>query len=148
MILYIGVYGMNTIMGSFYGSQWRITKIGGFLRKTSLDELPQFFNVLFNDMSLVGPRPHMLKHTEEYRVLVDKYMVRHFAKPGITGWAQVNGRNAINWQQKFKYDVWYVQHLSFKLDVKILIQTFQKVLKSEGIYASSTIVMNRFKGNN
>ena len=69
----------------------RITKIGAFLRKTSLDELPQVFNVLFNDMSIVGPRPHMLKHTEEYRVLVDKYMVRHFAKPGITGWAQILG---------------------------------------------------------
>ena len=87
-------------------------------------------------MSLIGPRPLLPEYLPLYN---DEQKKRHNVRPGITGWAQVNGRNAINWQQKFEYDVWYVQHLSFKLDVKILIQTFQKVLKSEGIYASSKI---------
>ena len=131
--------------GKLLNDSLRLTKIGNFVRKTSLDEIPQLINVLKGDMSLIGPRPLLPEYLPLYN---DEQKKRHNVRPGITGWAQVNGRNAINWQQKFEYDVWYVQHLSFKLDVKILIQTFQKVLKSEGIYASSTIVMNRFKGNN
>ena len=131
--------------GNLLNDDQRLTKVGSFVRKTSLDEIPQLLNVLKGDMSLIGPRPLLPEYLPLYN---DEQKKRHNVRPGITGWAQVNGRNAINWQQKFKYDVWYVQHLSFKLDVKILIQTFQKVLKSEGIYASSTIVMNRFKGNN
>ena len=131
--------------GKLLNDSLRLTKIGNFVRKTSLDEIPQLINVLKGDMSLIGPRPLLPEYLPLYN---DEQKKRHNVRPGITGWAQVNGRNAINWQQKFEYDVWYVQHLSFKLDVKIIIQTFQKVLKSEGIYASSTIVMNRFKGNN
>ena len=131
--------------GNLLNDDQRLTKVGSFVRKTSLDEIPQLINVLKGDMSLIGPRPLLPEYLPLYN---DEQKKRHNVRPGITGWAQVNGRNTINWQQKFEYDVWYVQHLSFKLDVKILIQTFQKVLKSEGIYASSTIVMNRFKGNN
>ena len=131
--------------GKLLNDSLRLTKIGNFVRKTSLDEIPQLINVLKGDMSLIGPRPLLPEYLPLYN---DEQKKRHNVRPGITGWAQVNGRNAINWQQKFEYDVWYVQHLSFKLDIKIIIQTFQKVLKSEGIYASSTIVMNRFKGNN
>ncbi|GGK40598.1 MULTISPECIES: sugar transferase [Flavobacteriaceae] len=131
--------------GNLLNDSKRLTKVGNFVRKTSLDEIPQLINVLKGDMSLIGPRPLLPEYLPLYN---EEQKKRHNVKPGITGWAQVNGRNAINWQQKFVFDVWYVQHLSFKLDVKILIQTFQKVLKSEGIYASSTIVMNRFKGNN
>ena len=131
--------------GNLLNDDKRLTKVGRFVRKTSLDEIPQLLNVLKGDMSLIGPRPLLPEYLPLYN---DEQKKRHNVRPGITGWAQVNGRNTINWQQKFEYDVWYVQHLSFKLDVKILIQTFQKVLKSEGIYASSTIIMNRFKGNN
>ncbi len=106
----------------------RITKIGGFLRRTSLDELPQFFNVFLNDMSLVGPRPHMLKHTEEYRVLVDKYMVRHFAKPGITGWAQILGfrgetKTVKDMEKRAHADIWYIENWNLMLDIKILLRT-------------------------
>ena len=131
--------------GKLLNDSLRLTKIGNFVRKTSLDEIPQLINVLKGDMSLIGPRPLLPEYLPLYN---DEQKKRHNVRPGITGWAQVNGRNTINWQQKFEYDVWYVQHLNFKLDIKIIIQTFQKVLKSEGIYASSTIVMNRFKGNN
>jgi len=111
----------------------RITKIGGFLRKTSLDELPQVFNVLFNDMSLVGPRPHMLKHTEEYRVLVDKYMVRHFAKPGITGWAQILGyrgetKTVKDMEKRAHADIWYIENWNLMLDLKIMFRTVFMVL--------------------
>ncbi len=123
----------------------RLTKIGNFVRKTSLDEIPQLINVLKGDMSLIGPRPLLPEYLPLYNKEQKK---RHNVRPGITGWAQVNGRNAISWQQKFEYDVWYVKHLNFKLDLKIIVKTIQKVLKSEGVYASSTIVMNRFKGNN
>jgi len=123
----------------------RLTKIGSFIRKTSLDELPQLINVLKGDMSLIGPRPLLPEYLPLYS---NEQKKRHNVKPGITGWAQVNGRNAISWQQKFEYDVWYVEHLSFKLDVNIVIKTIKKVVKSEGINASSTVAMSRFKGNN
>jgi len=106
----------------------RITPFGAFMRKTSIDELPQIFNVLFNHMSLVGPRPHMLKHTEEYRVLVDKFMVRHFAKPGVTGWAQINGYRGEtklikDMKNRAAADIWYIENWSFLLDVRIVIAT-------------------------
>tara|TARA_R110002167_G_scaffold25703_2_gene88963 strand:- start:3150 stop:4541 length:1392 start_codon:yes stop_codon:yes gene_type:complete len=106
----------------------RVTKFGAFMRKTSIDELPQIFNVLLNNMSLVGPRPHMLKHTEEYRVLVDKFMVRHFAKPGVTGWAQINGyrgetKRVKDMENRAAADIWYIENWSFFLDVKIVCNT-------------------------
>ena len=125
----------------------RITRLGRFLRKSSLDEFPQFMNVLLGEMSLVGPRPHMLKHSSEFSKMVAHYMSRQFLKPGITGWAQINGRNAISWQQKFEYDVWYVDHLSFLLDVKVLFLTIQKVFISEGITQQGQATMSYFNGN-
>ena len=131
--------------GNLLPDKERLTKIGSFVRKTSLDELPQLINVLKGDMSLIGPRPLLPEYLPLYS---NEQKKRHNVKPGITGWAQVNGRNAISWQQKFEYDVWYVEHLSFKLDVNIVIKTIKKVVKSEGINASSTVAMSRFKGNN
>jgi undecaprenyl phosphate N,N'-diacetylbacillosamine 1-phosphate transferase len=131
--------------GNLLNDKFRLTKIGNFVRKTSLDEIPQLLNVLIGDMSLIGPRPLLPEYLPLYNSEQKK---RHLVRPGITGWAQVNGRNTISWQQKFEYDVWYVEHLSFKLDVQIIIRTIKKVLKSDGIYAGSDIVMNRFKGNN
>ncbi len=111
----------------------RITSIGRFLRKTSLDELPQFYNTLIGNMSVVGPRPHMLKHTEEYSEVIDKFMVRHFVKPGITGWAQVHGlrgetRNNSLMEKRVKYDVWYLENWSLLLDMKIVVLTFTQIL--------------------
>ncbi len=123
----------------------RLTPIGKFIRKTSLDELPQLINVLRGDMSLVGPRPLLI----EYLPLYSKEQARrHEVKPGITGWAQVNGRNAIGWNEKFKLDVWYVDNISFWLDLKILWLTVLKVLKSEGISQPGQASMEAFKGNN
>ena len=106
----------------------RVTSFGAFMRKTSIDELPQIINVLLNQMSLVGPRPHMLKHTEEYRVLVDKFMVRHFAKPGVTGWAQINGfrgetKLVKDMENRAAADIWYIENWSFFLDIKIVLST-------------------------
>ncbi len=122
----------------------RLTKIGSFVRKTSLDEIPQLINVIKGDMSLVGPRPLLI----QYLPLYNKYQKkRHNVKPGITGWAQVNGRNAISWQQKFEYDVWYVENLSFFIDIKILLKTFLKVIKSDGISAQNSVTMEVFNGN-
>jgi len=114
----------------------RITKLGAFMRKTSIDELPQFFNVLVGNMSLVGPRPHMLSHTDEYSMLVDKYMVRHFLKPGITGWAQVNGyrgetKTLEAMEQRVEHDVWYLENWSFLLDMKIVFLTVWNVFRGE-----------------
>ncbi|MDV7400645.1 sugar transferase, partial [Arthrospira platensis SPKY1] len=104
----------------------RITSIGRFIRKTSLDEIPQLINVLKGDMSLIGPRPLLAEYLPMYN---EFHRRRHEVKPGITGWAQVNGRNAISWEQKFEYDVWYVDNLSFLLDLKIIFMTILKVLK-------------------
>ena len=131
--------------GNLLDDKERLTSIGNFVRKTSLDEIPQLFNVLKGDMSLIGPRPLLPEYLPLYNEFQKK---RHLVRPGITGWAQVNGRNTISWQQKFEYDVWYVEHLSFKLDVQILLKTIKKVVQSEGINAGATITMNRFKGNN
>jgi len=123
----------------------RLTTIGNFVRKTSLDELPQLINVIIGDMSLIGPRPLLVEYLELYSSEQKK---RHLVRPGITGWAQINGRNLISWEEKFKYDIWYVENLSFWLDVKIVLKTIKKVLKSEGINTGENMIMNRFKGNN
>ena len=121
----------------------RLTKIGNFIRKTSLDEIPQLINVLKGDMSLVGPRPLLIQYLPLYN---QKQKRRHNVKPGITGLAQVNGRNAISWEQKFEYDVQYVDRLSFILDVKILFLTVFKVFKSEGISQKGEATIQPFKG--
>lgn len=122
----------------------RLTPIGAFVRKTSLDELPQLFNVLLGDMSLIGPRPLLPQYLPLYNQQQKK---RHDVRPGITGWAQVNGRNAISWTQKFEYDVWYVEHLSLVLDLKILLLTIKKVIIKEGINSNTSATMEEFKGN-
>jgi len=122
----------------------RLTKIGSFLRSFSFDELPQLLNVLFGQMSIVGPRPLL----QEYVPLYNKFQKRrHEVKPGITGWAQVNGRNAITWEEKFDLDVWYVDNKSFWLDIKILWLTILKVFKSEGISSKTSVTMEKFKGS-
>ncbi|KWU54366.1 sugar transferase [Bacillus mycoides] len=121
----------------------RLTKVGKILRKYSLDELPQLINVLKGQLSLVGPRPLLM----EYMPLYSKEQAkRHNVRPGITGWAQINGRNSISWDEKFKLDVWYVENQSFLLDLKILYLTFSKVLKSEGITNNKHVTMPVFKG--
>ncbi|MDF0718790.1 sugar transferase [Kaistella sp. PBT33-4] len=122
----------------------RLTPIGTFVRKTSLDEIPQLINVLKGDMSLIGPRPLLPEYLPLYS---PEQARRHEVRPGITGWAQVNGRNAISWEDKFKMDVWYVDHLSFGLDFKIIIMTVRKVFKSEGISAEGQATAERFKGS-
>lgn len=122
----------------------RLTRIGSFVRKTSLDEIPQLINVLKGDMSLIGPRPLLVQYLPLYN---DSQRKRHDVRPGITGWAQVNGRNAISWKQKFDLDVWYVDNLSFELDVKILFLTIKKVFVREGISADGQATMEAFKGN-
>lgn len=122
----------------------RLTPVGRFVRKTSLDEIPQLLNVLKGDMSLVGPRPLLVEYLPLYN---DEQRKRHDVRPGITGWAQVNGRNAISWPEKFAYDVWYVNHISFLLDMKILWMTVQKVVQSEGVSSASSVTMEKFTGN-
>ena len=121
----------------------RLTSIGKWIRKTSLDEIPQLLNVLKGDMSLVGPRPLLPEYLLFYTDFQNK---RHQAKPGITGWAQVNGRNAIAWETKFNYDVWYVENQSFELDLKILFATIVKVIQVENINAANTATMELFDG--
>jgi len=122
----------------------RITKFGYFLRKSSLDEIPSLWNVIKGDMSLVGPRPLLVEYLDLYTPEQNR---RHEVKPGITGWAQVNGRNAISWEEKFKLDVWYVDNQSFWLDIKILCLTFWKVLKREGVSHTGHVSMKPFRGN-
>jgi len=130
--------------GNLLPDDQRMTKFGSFLRSTSLDELPGLFNVLKGDMSLVGPRPLLV----DYLPLYDKEQARrHNVRPGITGWAQVNGRNAISWEQKFELDVWYVDNQSIWLDFKILLLTIRKVFVREGISAEGEVTMTRFKGS-
>ena len=123
----------------------RLTKIGAFVRKTSLDEIPQLLNVLKGDMSLIGPRPLLVHYLPLYNAEQKK---RHDVRPGITGWAQVKGRNAISWEQKFAYDVWYVEHCSLLLDLKILLRTIQKVIVRDGISQEGQATMEFFNGNN
>jgi lipopolysaccharide/colanic/teichoic acid biosynthesis glycosyltransferase len=121
----------------------RLTPLGRFLRSSSLDELPELFNVLRGDMSLVGPRPLLMEYLDLY---TPEQARRHEVRPGITGWAQVNGRNAISWEEKFRLDVWYVDNRSFALDLKILWMTVRKVFKREGISAAGEATMPRFEG--
>ena len=130
--------------GNLFPDAERLTKIGKFIRKTSLDEIPQLLNVIKGEMSLVGPRPLLPSYLDLYN---DFQRRRNEVKPGITGWAQINGRNHISWEKKFEYDVWYVDHVSFWLDFKILIITILKVLKSEGINEEGQATSEEFKGN-
>lgn len=130
--------------GNLLPDAQRLTKVGKFVRSTSLDEIPQLLNVIKGDMSLIGPRPLLVQYLPLYN---DMQRRRHQVRPGITGWAQVNGRNAISWEQKFAYDVWYVDNVSLSLDVKILLMTIQKVFKREGISSDSSATMEPFKGN-
>lgn len=135
----------NLDEGMIDDDETRITKLGTFLRNYSLDELPELFNVLKGDMSLVGPRPLL----EEYVPLYSKEQLkRHKVKPGITGWAQINGRNSISWEEKFKLDVWYVNNRSLFLDFKILFLTIKKVMFKENISKKGHATMTKFKGNN
>ena len=129
--------------GNLLSDGERLTSIGRFVRKTSLDEIPQLLNVLKGEMSLIGPRPLLVHYLDLYSEFQNR---RHDVRPGITGWAQVNGRNAISWDKKFEYDVWYVDHLSFVLDVKILFKTVLKVIKSEGINAADVATIEPFNG--
>jgi lipopolysaccharide/colanic/teichoic acid biosynthesis glycosyltransferase len=131
-------------MGKLLSDDIRLTKIGKFIRKTSLDEIPQLLNVLKGDMSLVGPRPLL----PEYLPLYNKFQSRrHDVKPGITGWAQVNGRNSIGWNQKFELDVWYVDNISLKLDLLIVLKTIVKVIRSSDIQQEGKATVEYFKGN-
>lgn len=123
----------------------RLTKVGSFVRQTSLDEIPQLINVLKGDMSIIGPRPLLPQYLSLYN---DFQKRRHEVRPGITGWAQVNGRNAISWAKKFELDVWYIDHLSFTLDCKIIFLTFKKVFKKEGINKEGQATTEAFNGNN
>ncbi len=130
--------------GHLLPDEHRLTGIGKFIRTTSLDELPQLFNVLQGDMSFVGPRPLLVEYLPLYN---QDQQRRHEVRPGITGWAQVNGRNTVSWPQKFAYDVWYVDHISFGLDIKILLLTVMKVFKAEGISSDTSVTMEKFHGN-
>jgi len=130
--------------GELLADEFRLKSTGKFIRKTSLDELPQLFNVLKGEMSFVGPRPLLVEYLELYS---DEQKRRHEVKAGITGWAQVNGRNAISWEQKFEYDVWYVDNQSFLLDMKIFWMTFLKVVKRSDISSDTSISMEKFRGN-
>ena len=131
--------------GTFLPNEQRITKVGAFIRKTSIDELPQLINVLKGDMALIGPRPLL----PEYLPLYNKEQARrHEVRPGITGWAQCHGRNAISWTEKFKLDVWYVDHCSFLLDLKIIFITIKKVLVREGISQQGQATTEKFNGKN
>ena len=131
-------------LGNLLPDSQRLTKVGSIVRKSSLDEIPQLLNVLKGDMSLVGPRPLLIEYLPLYN---DNQKRRHEVKPGITGWAQVNGRNAISWEEKFKLDVWYVDNQSFWLDMKILWLTIRKVLVREGINQDGQATMEPFKGS-
>ena len=129
--------------GNLLEDYLRITKFGQFLRKSSLDELPQLLNVLIGDMSFVGPRPLLVEYLDYY---TDFQKLRHKVSPGITGWAQVNGRNAISWEEKFEFDVTYVQNQSFLFDLRILLMTVIKVVKASDIQSSEKVTMEKFKG--
>ncbi len=131
--------------GELLPFEQRITSTGKFIRKYSLDEIPQLFNVLKGDMSLIGPRPLLVKYLPLYN---EEQRKRHLVKPGITGWAQINGRNTISWAQKFKLDVWYTENIGFLTDVKIILLTIKKVFFKEDINSGENINMPTFNGNN
>lgn len=130
--------------GELLADENRITALGKMVRKTSLDEIPQLINVLKGDMSLIGPRPLLVEYLPLYSAAQAK---RHEVRPGVTGWAQVNGRNTISWEQKFEYDVWYVERLSFALDLKILFQTLWNVLRGKGVSQHGHVTVGKFKGS-
>jgi sugar transferase EpsL len=130
--------------GCLLADERRLTRLGRFLRSSSLDELPELFNVLKGDMSLVGPRPLLMQYIDRY---TPEQARRHEVKPGITGWAQVNGRNAVIWEDKFKLDVWYVDNISLTLDLKILAMSIWKIFKREGISQPGQATMEEFKGS-
>ncbi|WP_105995442.1 sugar transferase [Staphylococcus agnetis] len=131
--------------GELLPDHQRMTKLGSIIRSSSIDELPQLVNVIKGDLSLVGPRPLLMDYLPLYN---DEQRKRHNVKPGITGWAQINGRNTITWDQKFKLDVWYVENQSFKLDLYILYKTFLKVLQKKDISAKDHVTVEKFRGNN
>ncbi len=130
--------------GNLLSDAERLTAVGRFIRKTSLDEIPQLINVIKGEMSLIGPRPLLVEYLPLYNSTQKR---RHEVRPGITGWAQVNGRNAIGWKEKFELDVWYVDNMSFLLDCKIIIFTLMKVVKSEGVSQQGHVTMTKFTGN-
>ncbi|MHB0956096.1 MAG: sugar transferase [Pirellulaceae bacterium] len=130
--------------GNPLSDEARLTRFGRFLRKTSLDELPELWNVLKGDMSLVGPRPLLMQYLDRYTPTQAR---RHEVKPGLTGWAQINGRNAISWEKKFELDVWYVDHRSLALDLRIILVTIWKIFKREGISAAEHVTMPEFMGS-
>ena len=134
----------HDLHGKLLPDAQRLTKIGKFLRSTSIDEIPQLFNVLTGDMSLVGPRPLLVKYLPLYN---KKQARRHDVRPGITGWAQVNGRNAISWPEKFECDIFYVDNISFVFDIKILFLTIKKTFIKEGINSGPSVTMHTFSGN-
>lgn len=131
--------------GNLLPDEKRLTNVGKFVRSTSLDELPQLWNVFKGDMSLIGPRPLLPQYLPLYSA---EQARRHEVRPGITGWAQVNGRNAISWKQKFEYDVWYVDNFSLLLDIKIIFLTIKKVFLRDGINSASSVTMEAFNGKN
>ncbi|MCO4329234.1 sugar transferase [Staphylococcus hyicus] len=131
--------------GELLPDHLRMTKLGSIIRSSSIDELPQLVNVIKGDLSLVGPRPLLMEYLPLYN---EEQRKRHNVKPGITGWAQINGRNTISWDQKFKLDVWYVENQSFKLDLYILYKTFQKVIQKKDISAENHVTVEKFRGNN
>ena len=131
--------------GNLLPDEKRLTKVGRFVRSTSIDELPQLINVLKGDMALIGPRPLLIEYLPLYS---PEQARRHEVRPGITGWAQCHGRNSISWAEKFKYDVWYVDHCSLITDIKVILITIKTVLKREGINSSETTTMPKFNGHN
>ena len=131
--------------GNLLPDEKRLTKVGKFVRSTSIDELPQLFNVLKGDMALIGPRPLLVKYLPLYS---EKQKRRHNVRPGITGWAQCHGRNAISWTQKFEYDIWYVDNLSFATDLKVVWRTIITVIKRSGISHKGSATMEAFNGHN
>ena len=139
---------MSTVLRDKNGNELsdfdRMTKIGNILRKTSIDELPQLFNIIKGEMSFIGPRPLLKEYLELYS---PEQMRRHKVLPGISGWAQVNGRNTLTWEEKFAYDVYYVDHYSFKMDLKIFIKTIENVVSQDGINSNSENTMEKFQGN-
>lgn len=131
--------------GNLLSDKQRVTKFGELLRSTSIDELPELFNILKGDMSLIGPRPLLVEYLPFYNT---RQIKRHNVLPGLTGWAQINGRNSINWSEKFELDVWYVENWSLYLDIKIFLLTIYKVFKREGINQAEDVTMEKFNGKN
>lgn len=144
VIKYKTMNDQKDAQGNLLPDEVRLTPVGKFVRKTSLDEIPQLLNVIKGDMSLIGPRPLLVEYLPLYNEVQKR---RHEVRPGITGWAQVNGRNAISWNEKFRYDVWYVDNMSLWLDLKIIFLTIFKIFKSEGISAEGVATMPKFQGN-